>query len=182
MFNRTLTLALTLLAMGTSFAWGKSALLDWKQFRDFDWNYSVDTPFPLVKDRAASTNDSVFYSTAPQKGEYQGMEIRVGVTFYADAKKTLTLDETPKMVLDTLLGEKRVTGLKLFDTALFYKGNRFLVSNGTARNKAGKPVKFKVLNAVLLPYWWRIIISYNPAQPHQENLADRVVSSFEIQP
>jgi hypothetical protein len=182
MFNRTLTLSLALLAMGTGLAWGKSALLDWKQFRDFDWNYSIDTPFPMVKDRATSTNDSVFYTSPIPKGEYQGMEIRVGATFFPDSKKTLTIDETPKMVLDTLLGEKRVTGLKLFDTALFYKGTRFLVSNGTAMNKAGKPVKFKVLNAVLLPYWWRVIISYDPSQPRQENIADRIVSSFEIQP
>ncbi len=182
MFNRTLTLSLALWVFGISLVCGKPPALNWNQFRDFDWNFSVDTPFPLIKDRAASTNDSVFYSTSPQKGEYQGMEVRVGVTFFPDPKKTLTVDETPKMVLDTLSGDKRVTGLKLFDTPYFYKGTRFLVSNGTALNKAGKTIKFKVLNAVLLPYWWRVIISYDATQPRHENIADRIVSSFEIQP
>lgn len=92
----------------------------------------------------------------------------------------MTVDETPKLVTDMINGEGKVTDLKLFETPFISNGIRFLVSNGTATDKAGKTVKFKVLNAVLLPYWWRVIIRYDPAKDIQENMANRIVSSFEI--
>ena len=182
MFNRTLTLSLALWVFGISLVCGKPPALNWNQFRDFDWNFSRRYALSLDQGPGRQHERFGFLLNLPQKGEYQGMEVRVGVTFFPDPKKTLTVDETPKMVLDTLSGDKRVTGLKLFDTPYFYKGTRFLVSNGTALNKAGKTIKFKVLNAVLLPYWWRVIISYDATQPRHENIADRIVSSFEIQP
>jgi hypothetical protein len=180
--KRVLTLSVILLALGSCLAWGKSALLDWNHFHDVDWNYSIDTPFPLAKDRKMSGYDSVFYATPAQMGENKGFEIRLGVTFFPDSKKTMTVDEAPKLVQDMINGEKKVKDLKLFETPFICKGIRFLVSNGTATDKAGKTVKFKVLNAVLLPYWWRVIIQYDPAKDIQENMANRIVSSFEINP
>ena len=182
MSKQTLTLSVILLALGSCLAWGKSALLDWNHFHDVDWNYSIDTPFPLKRDGKISGYDSVFYATQAQKGANKGFEIRLGVTFFPDSKKTMTVDETPKLVADMINGEKKVTDLKLYETPFICKGIRFLVSNGTATDKAGKTVKFKVLNAVLLPYWWRVIIQYDPAKDIQENMANRIVSSFEINP
>ncbi len=182
MKNRVLFLSLFLLLGGAGLAWGKAALLEWKHFHDVDWNYSIDTPFPLTRDRKISVYDSVFYSTAPLKGENQGLKVQLGVTFFPDSKKTMTVDETPKLVADMIQDQEKLTDLKLFDTPYIVNGTRFLVSNGTATDKAGKILKFKVLDAVLMPYWWRVIIQYDPAKPDQENIANRMVSSFEINP
>lgn|GEM_PF-5959895 len=177
-----LSLLVLLYGLGLPFAWGKTALLDWNHFHDVDWNYSIDTPFPLVKEGKISGYDSVFYSTPAQKGANKGFQIRLGATFFPDSKKTMTVDETPKLVADAILSEKKVKDLKLFETPYICKRIRFLVSNGTATDKSGKTVQFKVLNAVLLPYWWRIIIQYDPANVKQEQMANRIVSSFEINP
>jgi hypothetical protein len=182
MSQRLLSLLVVLSFLGSIQTWGKSALLDWNHFHDVDWNYSIDTPFPLLKDGKMSGYDSVFYATPVQKGANKGFEMKVGVTFFPDSKKTMTVDETPKQVADLIAAEKKVTDLKLFETPFIVKGIRFLVSNGTATDKAGKTVKFKILNAVLLPYWWRVIIQYDPAREIQENIANRIVSSFEINP
>ncbi len=119
-----------------------------------------------MRDRNTSVYDSVFYETAAQPGADKGFRVRLGVTFFPDSKKTITVDETPPLVADMILAEKKVADLKLYETPFVVKGIRFLVSNGVATDKKGKQVKFKILNAVLLPYWWRVIIQYDPTKEH----------------
>ena len=156
-------------------AWAKRAAGTWKTRSFFNYNFSLESPFDLKADKSLRGKDRFFAS-----GEGGGVQALLVVSFLKDASEKMDITAAPQSLFKDLADRKILTGVKAHDLRWECSGFPAMVSNGTGKDARGRERRLKAFNVSTFPYWWSLVLTYDPKDPVQENTADRIVASFKV--
>jgi hypothetical protein len=154
---------------------GTSYEPNWQTFKDDSFHFSVESPFPLVKDEKSSTAEHIMFQTPAMNGKFQIIlsSAKVG----AGSKE---LKDIPGVMISALESMKIFTDFKTESKETTLQDIPAIATEGTFKMFKVMPRRLRMIDVKNDTGWWEVLIQCETGNEDFEKMADRVIKSLKI--